>query len=241
MHEASLHDENSFITLTYDDEHVPSDDGLRLDHFQDFMKRLRRRVAPRRFKFFHAGEYGENFGRPHYHACLFGLSFPDLVRVGSRNGSDLFTSRALADVWGKGFVTVGQVTFESAAYVAGYCVKKVNGAAAESHYYKVDDAGEFFPVRPEYATMSRGIGKRWLEKFAPEVWRDDFVLSRGHECGVPRYYSKLMRKADPSKFERLELGRRESAKALRAESTPERLEVKRKVIAARHSLKRKVL
>ena len=77
VHEASLYDNNCFITLTYDSDHVPSDGSLRVEDFQNFMKRLRKSVAPRRVRFFHCGEYGERGDRPHYHAILFNLDFDD--------------------------------------------------------------------------------------------------------------------------------------------------------------------
>ena len=76
VHEASLHERNCFITLTYRDECLPTNGSLDLDAFQKFMKRLRRRFGEG-VRFFHCGEYGENFGRPHYHAILFNLDFSD--------------------------------------------------------------------------------------------------------------------------------------------------------------------
>ena len=165
VHEASLHDENSFITLTYAPEHLPSDGGLVKEDFQKFMKRLRKKFAPRRIRYYMCGEYGDRTNRPHYHALLFGLDFSDREALPpSASGADLFTSKTLEKVWGKGFVTVGDVTFESAAYCARYIMKKLNGPACEvvndetglRPYERFDSrTGEIVEVEKEYCAMSR--------------------------------------------------------------------------------------
>lgn len=193
VHEASLYDVNSFITLTYADEYLPQGGSLDRRAFPLFMKRLRKAFGSVRY--FHAGEYGERNGRPHYHALLFGLWFGDAVQVGvSDGGFPRFESGALSDVWEFGRADIGSVTFESAAYVARYCVKKVTGCAADAHY-----RGRV----PEYATMSRrpGIGFRWFEQFRGEVYRDDSVLARGHEVTPPRYYDKKEFELDEARME----------------------------------------
>ena len=172
VHEASLHENNCFITLTYDDAHLPSDLSLNLVHFQKFMKRLRKRFGDG-IRFFHCGEYGENFGRPHYHACLFNFDLPDRVLWSTRSGVNLYTSHILSSLWPFGFVTVGDVTFESAAYVARYVMKKVTGKNAQDHYEWVHPiTGQVYERAPEYVTMSRrpGIGKGWLEKYMSDVF-----------------------------------------------------------------------
>ena len=79
VHESSLHRFSSFITLTYNDEHLPSDRSLNVEHFQRFMKRLRKHLEPLKIRFFHCGEYGDKFRRPHYHAIVFGYDFPDRI------------------------------------------------------------------------------------------------------------------------------------------------------------------
>jgi len=182
MHEAQLHDENCFITLTYDDDHIPKDRSLCVKHFQDFMKRLRKRVG--KVRFFHCGEYGDIDFRPHYHACLFGFQFTDLESVSTRDGSKKF-SPLLMDLWPYGFNVVGDVTFESAAYVARYCMKKVTGSMAKDHY------GE---KKPEYVTMSRrpGIGSEWIKKFKSETYRDDTIIVRGVPTKPPRFYDEYL-------------------------------------------------
>lgn len=132
VHEASLHTDNCFITLTYNDEHLPSDGSLNYRDFQLFMKRLRKRVSVP-VRFYMCGEYGENFGRPHFHACLFGFNFPDL-KLWKSGKSKLYRSPLLEELWPFGYSSVGDVNFESAAYVARYILKKVTGADAAAHY-----------------------------------------------------------------------------------------------------------
>ena len=156
MHEAQMHDENCFITLTYAPEHLPDDESLNYDHFQRFMKRLRKRVrVPVRF--YMCGEYGENFGRPHYHACLFGYDFPDKkLLMRTKNGDNLFTSKMLNELWPYGLSSIGSVNFQSAAYVARYIMKKITGNAAFDHYNEVDEDGVITRSRtPEFTRMSR--------------------------------------------------------------------------------------
>lgn len=193
VHEASLYDVNSFVTLTYEDKFLPAGGSLDRAAFPLFMKRLRKARGPVRY--FHAGEYGEKSGRPHYHALLFGLQFGDLVEYG-RTGSGCvqFISDDLSALWPYGMASIGSVTFESAQYVAKYCVKKVTGPAAVGYYQ-----GRV----PEYATMSRrpGIGAGWLEKFHPEVMRDDSCIVRGHEVQPPRYYDKKLEELDAARVE----------------------------------------
>lgn len=200
VHEASLYDQNSFLTLTYDDKHLPTDGSLVLSDFQNFMKRLRKSVAPKRVRFYHCGEYGELNGRPHYHALLFNHGFGDCKLFSKREGTELFVSDELSKLWTHGFSTIGEVTFESAAYVARYIMKKVTGDRAEEHY-----AGR----RPEYTTMSRrpGIGKGWFEKFKTDVYPLDRVVVRGVDTRPPRFYDGLLGREDRSTLEFLKLER----------------------------------
>ena len=123
MHEASLWLNNIFITLTYDNEHLPEHNTLVKKDFQDFMKRLRKKKkasTKNPIRFFHCGEYGEQFGRPHYHAILFNTNFRDRETLNAKGTKGLTTSETLNKLWGKGHTSIGDVTFESAAYVAGY-------------------------------------------------------------------------------------------------------------------------
>ena len=173
LHEAQLHESNSFVTLTYDDDHVPV--SLDYRHFQKFMYRLRKQLGPTRF--FACGEYGELTNRPHFHAVLFGRTFSDGVPC----GTNIKSSAALTKLWPYGFSSFGDLNYQSAAYVAGYALKKISGPSAQAHYQGVDwRTGELVDRTPELGRMSLrpGIGYAWFQKYWPEVYlaRDGCVL-----------------------------------------------------------------
>lgn len=213
MHESQMHKDNYFVTLTYDDENLPHDLSLNHVHFQKFMKRVRKKFGPVRF--FMCGEYGEENARPHYHACIFGLRLSDLKywRT-SDSGSPCYRSPALEICWRFGSSEVGQVTFESAAYVARYSLKKVTGSGADEHYQSVNvHTGELYQRDPEYARMSLkpGIGFTWFEKYGREVFPRDRVVVNGREVKPPRYYFELLQREDYVESYAVGLQRTESA------------------------------
>ncbi len=207
MHEASLYEENCFVSLTYDEEHLPPGGSLDKSAFQKFMKRLRKKYDSQRIRFYHAGEYGDTFGRPHYHCILFGFDFSDKVGVGVRNGFPVWRSASLEALWSFGISEIGSVTFESAAYVARYITKKITGDKADEYY-----GGR----QPEYATMSRGgrgkgsggIGKEWFEKFKCEVYAADSVIVRGKEVKPPRFYDGCFELNDPEQMRAVKRARK---------------------------------
>lgn len=241
MHEASLHAENCFVTLTYDEGDLPIGGSLVKRDWQLFAKRLRKRVGP--FRYFHCGEYGEQLARPHYHACVFGYDFPDRVFFKESGGCRLYTSVLLDSVWGRGFATVGDVTFESAAYVARYCVKKVTGVDADEHYLRLDCFGSAYQVEPEYVTMSRrpGIGRGWFERWGSEAYPSDEVIVRGHSCKPPRYYDELQAIAEPSVFDFVKRQRVLRVREHADNCTPARLAVREQCSKARMRLLKRTL
>lgn len=202
MHEASLYEDNCFITLTFDDKNLPYNRSLDVSLFQDFMKRLRKRFGSG-IRYFHCGEYGEKYGRPHYHALLFNHDFDDRVLFKETDsGSRIYISGELQKLWPLGHSSVGDVTFKSASYVARYCMKKVNVSDEPSGLTK------------EYVTMSRrpGIGKGWFEKFKGDVFpSDEVVLSGGMKMKPPRYYDNLL---DKSEFDVVKSARKEAMRQL---------------------------
>lgn len=243
VHESKLHEHSCFVTLTYDDHHVPSGGSLDYTHFQKFMKRTRKLLGPVRF--FMAGEYGDQLGRPHFHALLFGIDFHDKkIFKNPSHGQKLFTSETLSKLWPYGFASVGACTFESAAYVARYCLKKVTGDASESHYSRLDlDTGEIYQLTPEFAHMSLkpGIGYGWYEKFGSEVYHTDKVLIDGQLVKPPKFYDKKQKKLHPDDFEEIQMKRELDAHLKSLDNTPARLAVKESVTRARLSFKKRSL
>lgn len=238
MHEASLHEDNCFLTLTYNDENLPANNSLNLRDFQLFMKRLRKAYGSN-IRFFHCGEYGEKNGRPHYHAIIFNFDFPDKVLYSVRDGNRLFTSVALDNLWRRGFCSIGTVTFESAAYVARYCLKKVVGKDSDKFYERIDPStGEVVQVAKEYATMSRrpGIGQGWYEKFRGETYRDDFVIRDGVKMRPPKAYDKYLESDDPVLHRKIVGARKRQAAKHADNNTPERLRVRETVQKRRAQL-----
>lgn len=229
MMEAQLHAENSFITLTYSPSNVPVDGNLDVSHFQKFMKRLRKMLAPEKVTFFHCGEYGDSFQRPHYHACIFGYGFPDRKLFTVRDGVRLYRSETLERLWPAGFSTVGDVTFQSAAYVARYVTKKRLGKDAASYYrehgYVNKETGELTPRKPEYVTMSRakGIGRDWYSKFGSDVYPSDQVIANGFPQKPPKYFDGLYELENEKDFRRIQKERMARAARHKQDSTPRRL------------------
>lgn len=245
-----MHRENQFITLTYSPEHLPNPlASLEYRDFQLFMKRYRKWINEhcgenQECRFYMCGEYGENFGRPHFHAVIFGHRFPDLVpwrRSGS--GEVIFRSRVLESLWPFGFSSVGEVTFESAAYVARYVMKKQTGDLAKAHYTVIDADGVITERCPEFNKMSLkpGIGAKWYERFAADVHAIDGVVVRGKKTRVPRYYDRLYSRENPDAFEAVKEQREFDAIAFRGDNTPQRLEAKEQVVQARSSLLKREL
>lgn len=243
VHEAQLYERNCFITLTYDDDHLPGDLSLNLAHFQKFMKRLRKRFGDG-IRFFHCGEYGENFGRPHYHAIIFNLDFDDRVLFSQRAGVNLYTSEMLSSLWPYGFCSIGDVTFDSAAYVARYCMKKVTGKDADDHYTFIHPVtGAVIHRSPEYTTMSRrpGIGKGWLDKFFDDVFPGDFVVVNGVKCRPPRFYDNVYDVLQSGDSFLNKKARVRRSKLHACDNTDDRLLVRRECAEARVSLLKRQL
>lgn len=207
MHESRSHQRSCFITLTYSKEHLPMNGSLVKEDFQLFMKKLRKKIFPRKVRFFHCGEYGDKLGRPHYHAILFGVDFLS-TKYGSETSHDgfsLYCSSELDALWGNGIAKIGPVNFETCAYVARYCVKKVNGSMADEHYSKIHkETGEVIKIEPEYCTMSRrpGIGALHFDRYSNEIYLRDEITSRGgHKSKPPRFYDKLLARQNKDKYE----------------------------------------
>ena len=218
------------MTLTYDDEHVPEDGSLRYADFQKFVKRVRKFIAPERLRYFVAGEYGERTSRPHYHACLFGVDWPDkVVFRGNGDGRTVYTSGALDRLWERGFCSTGEVAPASARYVAQYVLKKFNDPVTDGRV-------------PEFCRMSnrRGIGERWFDQWAGDVFPHDFIVVDGVKMKPPRYYDKLLKRRDLVMLEEeVMLSRDRKARERFPDNSDERLLVKERVARAGREFFRK--
>lgn len=231
-----MHDVSSFVTLTYDQKNYsPSLDYL---DYQRFMYRLRDRFGPTRF--FVCGEYGEQTQRPHFHAILFGKTF----RSNGQIGKNVYRSEELERLWKNGISSFGECTYESAAYVAGYTLKKITGPPADSHYSRVDlRTGECLRVEPEFGHMSLkpGIGYTWFQKYWKEVYlaRDGVVRKGGAVCPPPKYYDKLLLEMDSDLKESIDFKRYISSEKFRADCTIDRLKVREDCALAKRKFLKK--
>lgn len=235
MHEAQCHESNVFITLTYSDDFLTQNRSLCYGDFQAFMRRLRKRVGKTRF--YMCGEYGALNGRPHFHACLFGCFFDDREYLRTLpSGSKIYRSALLESLWPFGYSSVGDVTFESAAYIARYITKKVTGSSADEHYRRVDlETGEVYQLKPEFCQMSLkpGIGAMWFAKFLADVFPRDYVIVRGKKCKVPKYYKSLLKDVDPFMSDDIDYSREMQASEFVDDCSEARLVAREAVARAR--------
>lgn len=233
-----MHRVSSFVTLTYEKTGpslVPMD-------FTRFMYRVRERLGPTRF--FACGEYGEVNQRPHFHALLFGQTFSD----GRPCGKDICSSQVLSKLWPFGFSSFGGVSYDSAAYVAGYTCKKLSGDVAKAHYARVDvDTGEIVQCVPEFGRMSLrpGIGYTWFRKYWRDVYgvRDGIVQAGGNVIPPPRIYDRWLSELDDARLEQLKFGERPlRGRSFVGDSSSVRLEVRERcALAQERFLRRKLL
>jgi len=197
------------------------------------------------FRYYMCGEYGEKTQRAHYHMLAYGYDPRDKKTAGkNRDGQRLWTSESLNRIWGNGNVIIGEVTFESAAYVARYIMKKVTGQAAANHYTKIDaDTGEIVSRTPEYTRMSLkpGIGAGWLKKYATDAYPEGKVVVRDHKSKTPKYYDKKFKEMDPLGYEDLLFERHKEEQKRPGENSKERLAVKETVAKAKIAFLKRTL
>jgi len=233
-HEAQLHENNCFVTLTYGRNFLPPGGSLEHRDFQLFMKRTRKRLPVR---FFMCGEYGPLNQRPHYHSILFGAAFNDGEPSGKSGSGEIFyDSPQLEKLWGYGRVSVQPVTPRTIAYCTRYCVDKFYGSETEmiDRYGYVDpESGEIYMRKPEYMECSKGVGHNWFKLYKDDVFPHDFCVFDGKEMPVPRYYNRKMGK--DLRMDHIEFQREIAARKHLVDQSPERLTVREKVHKARVS------
>lgn len=205
QHEASQYEHNTFITLTYADENLPSHRELQPERLQQFFKRLRKRATYKRgtivgdhrrnIRYFACGEYGEKSGRPHYHAILFNAGFSDRRRV----GKDLYESEILNDLWPYGSNRVGEATPAAASYIAQYSMKKQGGAGT------IAEGGVWIPAPFLRMSLKPAIGADWLKQYKSDLTHG-YVIDKGFKSPIPRTYKERLKREDPQFLEEV-LGR----------------------------------
>lgn len=234
IHECKMSEHNCFLTLTYDDEHIPYRNSLNYTDFQRFMRRLRKLPVGKGVRFFACGEYGGLTQRPHFHAGLFGVDFHEDRKLWcTRRGFPVYHSETVTRLWPYGFHEIGSLTAESGGYIARYSLKKVTGDLAADHYRRYDaDTGEVYYLEPEMLHMSLkpGIGARWFDRFGSDVYPHDRVVVGGVVQKPPRYYDK---RAGDSMMSELKAQRELRGAAKAEDNTPERLAVKEVVETAK--------
>lgn len=222
VHEAQMHENNIFLTLTYNDTHLGSN-RLEYADFQQFVKKLRYHIfqgildkmfpklpqsdqrklwnklpserkekihGSSKISVFCTGEYGDKSKRKHWHALIFNYRPNDEtpLRV-NELGHKICHSKILEDLWGKGIIEYGDVTFESAGYCARYASKKLVHGHDGTHDYN--------PISKR--SSANAIGKSWITKYWPDVFSYGYIiLPGGRQCGIPRYYEKWLRENQPA-------------------------------------------
>lgn len=199
VHESKMHQDNIFLTLTYDEKHLKSPKLQYID-FQLFMKSLREKVNRnitdksllKKITYMVTGEYGEKNKRPHWHACVFNYSPPDKkYKYTTELGYKVYESDIITKLWKRGTCDFGNLTMDSANYVARYAAKKLVHGNDQDHDY-----------HPIHKTSSkRGIGYLWIKKHWKRTFEKGFVvLENGQPSRIPRYYVDYVKKNHPEAY-----------------------------------------
>lgn len=203
------------------------------EHHQKFIRAIRDKFPSQKLKFRLCGEYGsenvykDNHGterigtkRPHFHIIIFGLELPDLkfhrwsyCEWDKKQKNALFKSKILNKLWGKGWVDVNEVNYETCAYVSRYIMKKQKGAKGKEYYEQENKL-------PEYQECSKGIGKQYFYDNIDKFLNDEkhFISTKNgvKEVGAIRYYDKLLEKEYPEQWEEIKKKRREKSQEIMA-------------------------
>lgn len=222
VHEAQLHKDNMFLTLTYAPQHLKSPSLVKKD-YQDFLKRYRYYYGA--IRYYLCGEYGPKLSRPHWHLLVFGHRFNDLV-LRSPGATPLYRSSSLEELWPFGFSTIGDVTYQSAAYCARYMTKKIRGKAAK-RYYK--------GLLPEFSAMSThpGLGREWYEQYKSDCFPSDYLIHETKKMAIPRYYDRIFECENPEEYATIKQRRVEKAAKHASNNTEERLQARKVVLERR--------
>lgn len=213
--------ESQFITLTYDDEHLPEDYSVHIEHLQTFIKRLRHHIERHKritgkFRYSSVGEYGGMFQRPHYHLAAFDLNLDDLEvysKQQSSNGEyNVYESPLLTEIWGLGSIKLIPLQFENCLYITQHhFADKVNQTIPDyKKHVNHPITGKLIKLRKkEFSTRSSrpGIGKKYFEKYYSEIFIGDSIIVNKREFSVPNYFVKLLKIADLDQYEKIKADR----------------------------------
>lgn len=213
IHEAQMYNhykDCAFLTLTFNNDMLirrENPNSLNKTAFRSWLKRFRKAVKAhynKEFRIMACGEYGAKHKRPHYHMLVYGFNFPDkkVFKYNRVHGLEVLYYRSpfLEKLWSPaysnesyGFTVIGDVNFESSAYVARYVTKKLLGK--QSVIYK--------DIEPEFLTTSRmpGLGYEWLKKYYKEIFERGFCYNpKGHKAPIPRYYVNKLQEFDENLY-----------------------------------------
>lgn len=227
MAEAQESEFSEYVTFTYRDDALTyggAEHGILVPRdLELFWKRLRKEYG-NGIRYFACGEYGDNTNRPHYHAIIYGVNLQDKKYYSTKNGYKLYSSDNFNHIWGHGNCIIGDVTYESCAYVARYVLKKRTGA--NKAYYAANG------IEPEFVRMSRrpGIGLKWLEKYHRDIYpNDQMVIRGGSKRRPPRYFDLKFEEKNPQLMEQIRNSRKINAEKQWQENEPKRLKIREKI------------
>lgn len=202
---------NWFITLTYDDEHLPHNGRIPTLHkndLQKFIKRLRRYNEYNydfKIKYLASGEYGGKTKRPHYHIIALNCQIPDLAPLMIKNDTPYYTSKKMSHMWNMGQIMIARANTSTNYYTAGYCEKK---AVKEENYTLKE---------PEFIMQSRNLGKQYYEDNKSVIFDGNKAIIGGVAMNYPKYYTKLA-KQNEELIEKLENKKQQDKKIARLQA-----------------------
>ncbi len=196
--ESQCHQENVFLTLTYNDEHLPKNKSVSKREMQNFLKRFRKSVSPAKVRYYLSGEYGSQYSRPHYHLLVFGIGVKNPVfeklHWDCKFQGFWCQCKAWKDEKGEsiGNCFIGSVTIASAQYVAKYVMKKRKGTDSKVYYQSLG-------VDPEFCLLSRrpGLGMSYFDRQQKQIYKLGYIMVNGKKFPLPRYYSTKLKERVP--------------------------------------------
>lgn len=263
MHELSMHESALFVTLTYEPRKEPPNGDLNFEHHRLWIKRLRRAYPEVNLRYFTAGEYGGTNAHPHYHAIIFGLELPDLVvHDQNRFGQKRYTSEKMTALWGKGHVIIGEVSHQSARYVASHMEKALkdlggmwtqddNGIYVRTSYRTRDpETGRVIELTNPQTRQSRrpGIGASWLDKYYDSCKHGHIMFRENRKnlldkkasikmrkYQIPPYYLARLKETHPELAAKIKEAARKfvNDEYNRWNSSPERMAIREKCLQAK--------